>query len=71
MRFLYEKALFTHSVSSADDIAFYNELKRGDLSVKKTSEDGFVQGMKFHLYGTSFSGINVDEYATTDSNGIA
>jgi len=39
--------------------------------VKKTSEDGFVQGMKFHLYGTSFSGINVDEYATTDSNGIA
>lgn len=51
--------------------SFYNELKRGDLQVKKTSEDGFVQGMKFHLYGTSFSGIKVDEYATTDSNGIA
>lgn len=51
--------------------SFYNELKRGDLTVKKTSEDGFVQGMRFHLYGTSFSGIPVDEYATTDSNGIA
>lgn len=51
--------------------SFYNELKRGDLTVKKTSEDGFVEGMKFHLYGTSFSGIKVDEYATTDSNGIA
>ena len=51
--------------------SFYNELKRGDLTVKKTSEDGFVKGMKFRLYGTSFSGIKVDEYATTDSNGIA
>ena len=51
--------------------SFYNELKRGDLTVKKTSEDGFVKGMKFRLHGTSFSGIKVDEYATTDSNGIA
>lgn len=49
----------------------YNELKRGDLTVKKTSEDGFVKGMKFRLHGTSFSGIKVDEYAVTDSNGIA
>ena len=51
--------------------SFDNELKRGDLSVKKTSEDGFVQGMKFHLSGVSLSGITVDEYATTDANGIA
>ena len=51
--------------------SFYNELKRGDLTVKKTSEDGFVEGMKFHLYGTSLSGIEVDEYATTDANGVA
>lgn len=51
--------------------SFYNELKRGDLTVKKTSEDGFVKGMKFRLHGTSFSGIKVDEYATTDSNGTA
>ncbi len=50
---------------------FHNALKRGDLEVKKTSEDGFVEGMKFHLYGTSFSGIEVDEYAYTDENGIA
>lgn len=50
---------------------FYNELKRGDLQVKKTSEDGFVEGMVFHLFGTSFSGIPVDEYAYTDSEGIA
>lgn len=50
---------------------FHNALKRGDLEVKKTSEDGFVEGMKFHLYGTSFSGLEVDEYAYTDENGIA
>ena len=50
---------------------FYNELKRGDLTVKKTSEDGFVEGMRFRLTGTSLSGIKVDEYARTDSKGIA
>ncbi|OUQ49500.1 SpaA isopeptide-forming pilin-related protein [Lachnoclostridium sp. An118] len=37
----------------------------------KTSEDGLVEGMKFHLYGTSLSGIPVDEYAVTDSTGVA
>lgn len=51
--------------------SFYNELKRGDLVVKKTSEDGFIEGMTFHLFGTSLSGIEVDEYATTDADGIA
>ena len=50
---------------------FYNELKRGDLKVIKTSEDNMVEGIKFHLYGTSLSGIKVDEYATTDKNGVA
>ena len=49
----------------------YNELKRGDLKVIKTSEDGLVEGMKFHLYGTSLSGEKVDEYAYTDKNGVA
>lgn len=51
--------------------SFYNELKHGDLKVTKTSEDNLVEGLKFHLYGTSFSGIPVDEYAVTDENGIA
>ena len=27
--------------------------------------------MTFHLYGTSLSGIAVDEYAVTDKNGVA
>ena len=30
-----------------------------------------AEGVKFHLYGTSLSGLPVDEYAVTDKNGIA
>ena len=52
-------------------ISFTNILKRGDLTVTKTSEDRLVQGHKFHLYGTSLSGLPVDMYATTDENGVA
>lgn len=52
-------------------VAFNNVLKRGDLTVTKTSEDGMVEGIKFHLYGTSLSGLPVDEYAVTDSTGKA
>lgn len=49
----------------------YNKLKRGDLKVIKTSEDNFVEGMRFHLYGTSLSGEKVSVYAHTDKNGVA
>jgi len=52
-------------------VSFSNILKRGGLKVTKTSEDGLKEGMKFHLYGTSLSGIAVDEYATTNANGVA
>ena len=47
------------------------KLKRGSLEVTKTSEDGLVEGMTFHLSGTSLSGQPVDEYAVTDGNGVA
>ena len=30
-----------------------------------------MEGVKFHLYGTSLSGLPVDEYAVTDANGVA
>ena len=52
-------------------VTFNNVLKRGSLEVTKTSEDGLVEGMTFHLYGTSLSGLPVDEYAVTDSTGVA
>ena len=52
-------------------VTFNNALKRGSLSVSKTSEDGFAEGMKFRLSGVSASGSAVDLYATTDSTGVA
>ncbi len=52
-------------------VTFSNTLKRGDVQVIKSSEDNFVEGVTFHLYGTSLSGIVVDEYAVTDKNGVA
>ena len=52
-------------------VNFNNMLKRGSLEVIKTSEDNLVEGVTFHLYGTSLSGLSVDEYAVTDKNGLA
>ena len=52
-------------------VTFENILKKGSLEVVKTSEDNFNEGVKFHLYGTSLSGANVDLYATTNSDGVA
>lgn len=52
-------------------VTFSNTLKRGDLKVIKSSEDNFIEGVTFHLFGTSLSGIAVDEYAITDKNGVA
>ena len=52
-------------------VTFNNILKRGSLEVTKTSEDGLVEGMTFHLSGTSLSVQPVDEYAVTDETGVA
>lgn len=38
-------------------VNFNNTLKRGDVQVIKSSEDNFNEGVTFHLYGTSLSGI--------------
>ena len=52
-------------------VTFSNTLKRGRLEVTKSSEDNLVEGVKFHLFGTSLSGLTVDEYAVTDETGTA
>ena len=52
-------------------VNFNNVFKRGTLKVIKSSEDNLVEGVTFHLYGTSLSGIAVDEYAVTDNKGVA
>ena len=52
-------------------VNFNNTLKRGELKVTKTSEDGLNEGVKFNLKGTSISGIEVNEFAETNSSGVA
>lgn len=52
-------------------VTFSNVLKRGDLAVTKTAEDGLSKGAKFHLYGTSLSGLAVNEYAVVGNDGKA
>lgn len=52
-------------------VSFNNVLRRGDLVVTKTSEDGLAEGVKFHLFGTSLSGIEVNEFAVTGKDGKA
>lgn len=57
--------------NSVTSIQFHNERKRGAIRVVKTSEDGVIDGIRFHLYGISQSGESIDEYAVTDENGVA
>lgn len=52
-------------------VTFNNTLKRGSLTVTKTAEDGLLEGHRFHLYGTSDSGLAVNAFAETDSTGKA
>ena len=46
-------------------------MKPSDLTVTKTAEDGLSEGAKFHLFGTSLSGLAVDEYAVVGNDGKA
>ena len=66
-----ESRRVTVASGKTSTVTFSNVLKRGDLTVTKTSEDGLNEGVKFHLVGTSLSGLAVDEYAVTDSSGVA
>ena len=61
----------TISSGQTATVSFDNKLKRGDLQVIKSSEDGLVEGVWFHLFGTSLSGQVVDLYTTTNGSGIA
>ena len=63
-----ETKTFTIKSGETTTVTFNNILKKGSLKVIKTSEDNLVEGRKFHLFGNSFSGKSVDEYAITDSN---
>lgn len=50
-------------------VYFDNRLRRGNLTITKTAEDGLVEGLEFGLTGTSLSGEKMDMYAVSNSNG--
>ncbi len=52
-------------------LTFNNALKKGNVRIVKTSDDGLVENVGFRLTGKSDSGITVDTTAVTDSNGVA
>lgn len=52
-------------------VHFSNTLRRGGLTVTKTSDDGLVEGVTFCLTGTAACGLGVEEYAVTDASGKA
>lgn len=60
---------FTVVPGQTATVTFNNVLKRGSLTVTKSAEDGLLEGHRFHLFGTSDSGLEVNAYAVTDSTG--
>lgn len=52
-------------------VNFNNVLKKGNLMVTKTADDGMVEGVTFRLYGTSLSGQSIDLTAVTNAEGVA
>lgn len=52
-------------------LTFNNALKKGNVKIVKTSEDGFIEGISFRLTGVSDSGTTVNAMAVTNSNGVA
>ena len=52
-------------------VKFENLSKRGNLTVKKTADDKFIEGIKFALFGTADNGGLVNLTALTDKDGIA
>lgn len=52
-------------------VAFSNVLKKGDLTVTKSAEDGLEEGTRFRLHGITDCGLEINEYATVGSNGKA
>lgn len=53
------------------NVTFNNILKRSDLTVTKTAEDGVIGNVEFKLTGTALTGEKISLTAKTDESGIA
>ncbi len=57
--------------SDEAEACFLNRLIRKKVRVVKSSEDGRIEGIVFHLYGKALNGTDVDEHAETNAQGVA
>lgn len=64
-----EKQTVTVTYGNTSTVVFNNILKRGNVNIKKYAEDDEVENKEFRLYGTSDSGVSVDEHGMTNANG--
>ena len=62
----------TMMTGASDPVSFYVKIKTetyGTAKIVKTSEDGIVSGISFHISGKDILGNEVDETVTTGDNG--
>ena len=62
----------TMMTGASDPVSFFVKIKTetyGTAKIVKTSEDGIVSGIPFHISGTDILGNKVDETITTGENG--
>ncbi|MEE0649100.1 class B sortase [[Clostridium] scindens] len=62
----------TMMTGASDPVSFFVKIKTetyGTAKIVKTSEDGIVSGIPFHISGTDILGNKVDETVTTGDNG--
>ncbi len=62
----------TMMTGASDPVSFFVKIKTetyGTAKIVKTSEDGIVSGIPFHISGTDILGSKVDETVTTGENG--
>lgn len=64
-----EPQVITIEDNKLTPVRFHNKLEKGNLAIIKTSEDGIVEGVKFHIYGTSDNGTKLNREVVTGKDG--
>lgn len=68
---VYTVTVTKGGTTSVNNGKFVNYRMTGTVTVKNTSEDGIVEGIKFRLYGTADTGTKVDMIVATNAKGVA
>lgn len=61
----------TVTPNNTSNVWFSNNLKRGNIEVRKNAEDGIKSGYQFNISGTAIDGETINETITTNAEGVA